>query len=72
VDLDCSVAHGLHHRELSETHPRERADAGLDLQIDFVTGIEEAEIDIGALEHEPEDAVPVSAEVKQENDPLVR
>lgn len=72
MNLDSAVAHRLHHRELSETYASEGADSGVDFQIDFVAGIEETEIDVGALEHEPENAVPMSAKMEEQNHALIR
>ena len=46
-------------------------DLGFDLQIHVVAGIEEAEIDLGTLEHEPVQAVPMPPESKDGDDTLV-
>ena len=56
---------------MTETHASKRFDIGFDFQAYLVTGIEEAEIDIGSLQHEPEQPVSMPTETKLEHDTLV-
>ena len=71
MHLDAPIAHEVEQRNVAETHARKRLDRGFDLQLHFVTGIEEAEIDLGTLEHEPEHAIVVSVESKEKDDTLL-
>jgi hypothetical protein len=68
--LDTPIAHDVDERDVAEAYPSKRLDGGFDLQLYLVTGIEEAEIDFGSLEHEPENTIVVSAEPKEKDDTL--
>ena len=64
MHLDAAVAHRVQHSEVTETHPSERLDVRFDFQIDLVTRIEQTQIDVRSLQHQPEKPIGVSAESK--------
>src|ERR1700749_1043610 len=71
MHLDFTVAHDVEQRHVPKTHSGEGSDSGFDFQIHLVTGIEEAEIDLWTLEHEPERAIVVSAKSEEQDNALV-
>src|SRR5262245_34380124 len=71
MHLDASVTHDLREGKMTETHTGQRLDGGVNLQIHLVAGIEETEIDLGPMEHEPERAVRVSSESEEDDDAVL-
>lgn len=71
VHLDAAGPHGVEKTPMAEADASERFDFSVDLEAHLIARIEEAQIGLGALQYEPEQAVLVSAKSKERDDPFV-
>lgn len=70
--LDLPRLHRLRQIHLPETHASERDDGSLDLESHLVTGILDAEIDLGAMQNEPVESIVDSPKSEHQDDTLRR
>src|SRR5688572_22115074 len=66
--LDASGLHRVHQWQVTETHACQRLRFRRDLDIDVVPRIEQAEVDLGALQHEPILAIVLSSKLEERDD----